>query len=195
MTAKRVFLYAFASLALLLTAHSLELRSRSANSSSPPVAPVKPVIDDYYGTKVVDPYRYMENLKDPEVQAWMKAQNNHTRAALASIPGRPQLLARIRELDQSVPQVHAQRLPGDLYLIYKRLPAEDVYKLYLRRGLNGEDKLLVDSENITLAVPNQGKGKNTIHYFAPSRDSKYVAVGIAPGGAERGTEMHVFEIV
>jgi len=125
MTAKRLFLYAFASLALLLTAHSLDLRSQSANSSSPPVAPVKPVTDDYYGTKVVDSYRYMENLKDPEVQAWMKAQNDHTRAALASIPGRPQLLARIRELDQSVPQVGASRLPGDLYLIYKRLPTED----------------------------------------------------------------------
>jgi len=195
MTAKRLFLYAFASLALLLTAHSLDLRSQSANSSSPPVAPVKPVTDDYYGTKVVDSYRYMENLKDPEVQAWMKAQNDHTRAALASIPGRPQLLARIRELDQSVPQVGASRLPGDLYLIYKRLPTEDVYKLYLRRGLNGEDKLLVDPEKITLAAPNQGKGKNTIHYFAPSRDSKYVAVGIAPGGAERDTEMHVFEAI
>jgi hypothetical protein len=68
------------------------LRSQSVKSSSPPssppVAPVKPVTDDYYGTKVVDPYRYMENLKDPEVQTWMKAQNDYTRAVLESIPGR-----------------------------------------------------------------------------------------------------------
>jgi prolyl oligopeptidase len=49
----------------------------------------------------------MENLNDPEVQAWMKAQNDHTRAVLARIPGREPLLARIRELDQSVPQVEA----------------------------------------------------------------------------------------
>ena len=76
------------------------LRSQSVNSSStpasPPVAPVKPVADDYFGTKVVDPYRYMENLDDPEVQAWMKAQNDHARAVLKSTPGREQLLARIR---------------------------------------------------------------------------------------------------
>jgi prolyl oligopeptidase len=56
----------------------------------------------------------MENLKGPEVQAWMKAQNDYTRAVLASIPGREQLVARIRELDQTVPWVAAWRLPGDL---------------------------------------------------------------------------------
>jgi len=157
------------------------------------MAPIRPVTDDYYGTKIVDPYRYMENLQDPEVQRWLKGQNDYARAALASIPGRTQLLARIRELDQSAPRVNAQRLPGDLYLVSKRLPKEDIAKLYLRRGLRGEDQLLVDPEKITLAAPNQGKGKNVIQYFAPSRDNKSVAVGIAPGGSERDTEMHFFE--
>jgi prolyl oligopeptidase len=168
--------------------------AQSTGSASPPVAPVRPVTDDYYGTNIVDSYRYMENLKDPEVQAWMKAQDDYTRAALASIPGRSQLLARIQQLDQSVPRVSAGRLPADLYIIQKRLPTEDVYKLYLRQGLKGEDRLLVDPEKVMLAAPNQGKGKNTIHYSAPSWDSKYVAVGIAPGGAERDTEIHVFEV-
>jgi hypothetical protein len=47
--------------------------SQAAALASPPVAPVRPVIDDYFGTKVTDPYRYMENLSDPEVKAWMEA--------------------------------------------------------------------------------------------------------------------------
>ena len=161
--------------------------------ATPPVAPLRPVTGDYFGTKVADPYRYMENMKDPEVQAWMKAQNDYTRAALGSIPGRAHLLARIREFDLSVPKVQALRLPGDLYIVLKRLPTEDVDKLYLRQGLKGEDKLLVDPEKITLAAAKHGKGKNAIQYFAPSRDNKYVAVGIAPGGSERDTEIHVFE--
>jgi len=97
MRPSRLFLCAFASLAVLFAAHSARLRSQSVNLSSPPAspsaAPVRPVTDDYYGTKVVDPYRYMENLNDPEVQAWMKAQNDHTRAVLARIPGREPLLA------------------------------------------------------------------------------------------------------
>jgi len=158
-----------------------------------PVAPVRPVTDDYHGTKIVDNYRYMENLKDPEVQAWMKAQNDYTHAQLASIPGREKLLERIRQLDQAVPQVQGTRLPGDLYLILKRLPTENVSKLYLRQGLNGEDKLLVNPEKIKLATAIQSKGANTIVGSLPSQDGKYVAVGIAAGGSEL-TEIHVFEI-
>jgi prolyl oligopeptidase len=166
---------------------------RQTKASAPPVAPVRPVSDEYYGAKIVDPYRYMENLRDPEVQAWMKAQNDYTRATLAAIPGRQELLARIKQLDQTVPQVEAARYPGDVYLILKRLPTEDVFKLYIRRGMNGEDKLLVDPEKIALAPANQGKGRNAIMYSSPSLDMKYVAVGIAPGGSERDSEMHFIE--
>ncbi|MGC2325268.1 MAG: hypothetical protein WA604_01030, partial [Candidatus Sulfotelmatobacter sp.] len=156
------------------------------------MATVRPVTDDYFGTKVVDPYRYMENLKDPAVQAWMKAQNDYTRAQLARIPGREKLLERIRKLDQTVPSVDAVRLPGDFYLILKRLPTENVSKLYLRQGLNGEDKLLVNPEKVKLAAAIQNKGANAIVGSLPSQDDKYVAVGIAPGGSEL-TEIHVFE--
>jgi len=197
MSAKRLRVYAFASLAILLTARSTVLRSQSVNSSStpasPPVAPVKPVTDDYFGAKVVDPYRYMENLDDPEVQGWIKAQNDHTRAVLASIPGREQLLARIRELDQSVPQVQAVRLPGGLYFCLKLLAGEDVAKLYLRKGLNGEERLLADPEKITLVPSDQGKGKNVISGGAVSNDGKYIALGVVPGGDELHGEVHVID--
>ncbi|HWT79959.1 MAG TPA: hypothetical protein VN648_14320, partial [Candidatus Methylomirabilis sp.] len=103
---------------------------------APPKAPVRPVTNDYHGAKVVDPYQYMENMKDPEVQAWFKGQNDYARAVLSAIPGRQQLLARIRELDQSVPRVGAGRLPEDRYSIWKMLPTDEVGKLYLRQGLN-----------------------------------------------------------
>jgi prolyl oligopeptidase len=195
MKPKWLFLCTFVSATVLWTTHSARLRSQSVNSSSPPasppVAPVRPITDDYYGTKVVDPYRYMENLNDPELQAWMKAQNDCTRTVLARIPGRELLLARIRELDQSAPRVRAWRLPDDLYLILKRLPAENVAKLYLRRGLNGEDKLLVDPEKVTLAPADQGKGKNVIQGFAVSDNGAYIALGIWPGGDELHGEVHV----
>lgn len=185
-----------ACVAALSAALASHVRSQSAGSapvSSPPVAPVRPVTDDYFGTKITDPYRYMENLKDPEVQAWIKAQNDYTRAMLDGITSRQQLLARIRELDQSVPQVEAQRLPGDLYLILKQLPGEDVAKLYLRHGLKGEDKQLVDPEKITLAPANQGKGKSEIRHYALSDDGKYLTVGVIPGGSEMNGEIHVVE--
>jgi len=59
-----------------------------AQLAKPPVAPVKPVIDTYFGEKVEDPYRYMEDQKDPAVVAWMKAQADYTRALLDSMRGR-----------------------------------------------------------------------------------------------------------
>jgi prolyl oligopeptidase len=64
----------------------------------PPVATVRPMTDTYHGTAVVDPYRHFENLKEPEVQAWMKAQSAYARGVLDSIPGRDALLRRIHAM-------------------------------------------------------------------------------------------------
>ena len=193
------YLFAEPGLVAVLLAVCSVMQAQSGNGStppSPPAAPVKPVINDYFGTKVSDPYRYMENVQDPAVQAWIKAQNDYARAVLARIPGRQKLLARIVELDEStsanVTNVH--RLPGDLYFYKKRLPTESLSKLYMRRGLNGEEKLLIDPEHVMVAAANRGKGKNSIDDFEMSNDAKYVAVGIIPGGSEIDTELHVVEI-
>jgi prolyl oligopeptidase len=198
--AKRNLLLAASCATVFSLANSGAPRAQSAKPSSvsatvPPPAAVRPVTDDYYGTQLVDPYRYMENLSDPEVQAWIKAQNDYARAVLASIPGRQKLLRRIEELDQAAPArvSNLRYLPGDLYFYEKLLAGEEVPKLYVRKGLNGEEKLLLDPETIKLAASNQGKGKNNITYFTPSDDSRYVAVAIAPGGAETNTELHVIE--
>lgn len=172
------------------------LRSQEGTAVKQPVAPVRPVTDDYYGTKIVDNYRYMENLKDPEVQAWFKNQNDYTRATLANITGRDKLLARIEELDQSAPAIVSgvQRLPGDLYFYQKLLAGENIPKLYMRKGLKGEERLLVDPGKVEVAASNRSKGKNALAYVDISQDGKYAAVGITPGGSENDTEIHVIDV-
>jgi prolyl oligopeptidase len=193
----RSTLTAFAVGPILLFAFPASAPGQSANSASipsPPVAPVKAVVDDYYGTSVSDPYRYMENLKDPEVAAWFKGQNEYTRAVLAKIPGRANLLTRIRELDKSAPRVFAGRLPGDVYMVYKRLPEEDTAKIYQRHGLKGTDRLLVDPEKIKLAPEDQAKGKNEVRSTAVSDDGKLLVATIVPGGSETNGELRVIEI-
>ncbi|HYL61640.1 MAG TPA: prolyl oligopeptidase family serine peptidase [Candidatus Methylomirabilis sp.] len=172
------------------------LQSQERTAAKQPVAPVRPITDDYYGTKIVDNYRYMENLKDPEVQEWFKNQNDYTRATLASIPGRDKLLARIKELDQSVPVTvsDVQRLPGDLYFYRKVLSGDNIPKLYVRKGLKGAERLLVDPNKVEVAASNRSKGKNAFAYVDISQDGKYVAVGITPGGSENDTEIHVFDV-
>ena len=163
--------------------------------AKPPVAPVRPVTDDYYGTKVVDNYRYMENLNDPEVQAWFKNEDAYTRATLAGIPGRDKLLARLKASMSAAARVlSVQRLPGGRYFYQKLLPGESVPKLYVRQGLGGEERLLVDPAKVEVAPSNRTKGRNVLSYVDISQDARYAAVGITPGGSENDTEIHVFDV-
>ena len=81
------------------TALALALLSFTASLAvaqiKPQAAPVKPVTDSYFGKSVADPYRYLEDLKDPDVVAWMKAQADYTRVVLDAIPQRKVLLAEV----------------------------------------------------------------------------------------------------
>jgi prolyl oligopeptidase len=173
-----------------------KLGAQQGAPAKSPVAAVRPVTDDYFGTKVVDNYRWMENLKDPAVQDWFKNQNAYARATLAGIPGRDKLLARIRELDTSAPArvTDVQRLPGDRYFYQKLLPGESVPKVYLREGLSGAERLLVDPGTIEVAPSSRSKGRNALAYVDISQDGMYVGVGITPGGSENDTEIHVFDV-
>src|SRR5271168_1963946 len=159
-----------------------------ARAQAPPPTPVREVTDDYFGTKVVDPYRWLESQKDPEVVAWMKAQNDRTRAILAAIPGRDQLLSRIKALDNAGVGVSLLQVWGGRYFYLKAEPGEDNRKLCVRDGVNGAERVLVDPEKLTTA---DGK-HSSIDYFQPSLDGKYVAYGISLGGSEDSV-LHVVE--
>src|SRR5260370_9872381 len=77
--------------------------SNKADPSAPPVATVRVVTEEYFGVKVADPYRYMEDLTNPELTAWFKVQSDYTRGVLCRIPGRTALLPRIKTLDEGAP--------------------------------------------------------------------------------------------
>ena len=146
------------------------------------------MIDNYFGTNVVDPYRWLENTSDPEVIAWMKAQNDYTRAVLARIPGRDELLARIKSLDNAGNVVSALQVWGGHYFYYKTEPGSDNRKLFVRDTLSSPERLLVDPEKMTTA-----DGKHySIDYFQPSLDGVYVAYGISIGGSEESV-LHVLQ--
>ncbi len=131
---------------------------------------------------VVDPYRWMEDLKSPEVQTWMKAQNAYTRDYLGRLSGRDALIKRVEALDNASTRVGGVGLFGGRYFYYKMTPSDQTPKLYARDGLKGVERLLADPKVLG------GPGKRyTISDFYPSPDGKLVAVEIAAGGAEEGT--------
>lgn len=153
---------------------------------TPPVAPVKKVTDSYHGTTIVDPYRYMEDFKDPAVQAWVKGQAEVTDRTLHSLPGRETLLARIAELDAGTPYTlfGITRLPsGDLFY-FKQLAAENVAKVYFRAGTSGKERLLIDPETF----PKQNEGEHfTVSFFRISPDGTKLLYGFAASGSEQTT--------
>jgi len=169
----------FGSFALVSVAGS---KKSDSPTGAPPVAPVRIVTDEYFGVKVADPYRYMEDLANPEVVAWFKGQNDYTRAVLGQISGREALLARIKALDEGAPAriTDLRRLPNDRYFYQKRLASEDVAKLYMKDGLGGAERLLVDPTKFATA----GGPHYVISYYGPSFDGHYVAVGISAAGSE-----------
>ncbi len=160
----------------------------SIAQSKLPNTPVRDVTEDYFGTKVSDPYRWLEKTADPEVVAWMKAQNDYTRAILASIPGRDQLRNRIKALDNAGDVVSALQVWARRYFYYKTEPGSDNRKLYVRDNLTAAERLLVDPEKLTTA----DGAHFSIDYFQPSLDGKYVAYGISSGGSEESV-LHVIE--
>src|ERR1700728_1695279 len=111
-----------------------------------PVAPVRPVTDTYFGTPVVDPYRWMENLKSPEVPSWMKAQNDYTRDYLSHLPGRDALIKRVESLDNAATRVGGLGLYGTRYFYFKLTPKDQTPKVYARDGLDGTERLLADPQ-------------------------------------------------
>lgn len=164
--------------------------SVAALGATPPVAPVRPVVDNYFGTKVTDNYRWMENLKDPQMQRWMKAQADYTRAQLDALPGYAALLKRTDELYSSEPaQVSSVQIIGGRYYSL-RVPANaQSPKLYVRDGIKGDDRLLIDPEKIA----GNDKSHFTIHAYRPSPDGRYIAYTIAAGGSEEPV-LHILDV-
>ncbi|MGH8800483.1 MAG: hypothetical protein ACREX7_09570, partial [Casimicrobiaceae bacterium] len=157
--------------------------------TAPPVAPGKAVTDTYYGMTIVDPYRALEDLKDPAVAAWMKAEADYARAALDRIPQRAEILKEIERYgDDAAARVTAvQPNNGDYYYL-KRFSDDNTLKLYMRQGIGGTERLLIDPDRRATAPGTH----YAIDYFQPSPDNKYVAYGISEGGSEESV-LHVLD--
>jgi prolyl oligopeptidase len=162
-TTKHRFTFLLRSAPVLLVAGALGAAvPLSAGTLTQPVAPVRPATDNYFGTIVTDNYRWMEDLKSPEVQKWMKAQAAYTKDYLRKLPGRDALLKRIESLYSAATLVPDVKLHGAYYFYLKTNPTDQTPKLYVRDGLQATERLLVDPQ--VLGGP---RGRFTISAFYP----------------------------
>lgn len=152
---------------------------------APPVAKRVPVTDTYYGTTVVDPYRWMEAM-GPDVLAYLKANNERTRRVLDAIPGRATLVTRLRTLaDTTVVSSGVVSRHGTYF--YEKTPTgANSAKLYVRKDASSPERVLVDPD----AMPGP---RQAISYWVPSNDGAHVAIGLSAGGSENAI-VHVVDV-
>lgn len=155
-------------------------------AQQPPVAPVKIVTDQYHGQTIADPYRYMEDFKNAEVQAWVKGQAEFAEQTLHGLKGREALLARIRELDAGTPYRLSgiTRMPGGDLFYFKQLAQENVAKVYVREAKSGAERLLLDPERFPTEKPGD---HYTISFYRVSPDGTKLLYGFAASGSEQTT--------
>ena len=157
----------------------------------PPAAPSVPVTDSHHGVVVADPYRNLEDVKNPQTLGWLQAQGAYAAGHLARIEGRDAMVQRLQVLAESTGDVvrAITRLPGDRIYYLLRKAGENQFKLVLRQGLAGPEQVLVDPQPLSQArgVPH------AINYFSPSWDGKTLAYGLSAGGSEEAS-LHLLDI-
>jgi prolyl oligopeptidase len=177
---KRRLLAGIAIAALIATPVAAQERVDPAEwSAKPPVAPVRPVAEDFFGTKLVDTYRYMETAGDAETLAYIKAQGDHTRTVLDAVPARKAYLARIAALGSGFGFVNGYEEAGGRAFYLERAPGANVYDLMVREP-GGAARKLVDIAGL---IARTGE-PHAISYFTASPDGQRVAVGVSAGGNE-----------
>ncbi|MUP45809.1 S9 family peptidase [Gramella sp. BOM4] len=144
----------------------------------------KPVVDNYHGQRLEDPYRYLENMKDEKVLTWMKANTNYAEAILDAIPEKDEMFRKMKEMDSrtaaNISNLNITR--NDMYYYLKTRPEDQVGKLYFRKGYEGDEVLLLDPEKY-----NTDSGYTyAITSVIPDRLGNRVAVILAPDGSENG---------
>jgi prolyl oligopeptidase len=168
----------------------------------PPETDKIPVVDDYFGTKITDDYRWLEESKSPETRSWLDQQIAYTDRYLKQAKVRPEfaenLDALIHVTTWSTP---IQR--GDSYFFMKRLSGEDQASIYVRHGWAagapqktsakqansdvGKDIRLIDPASLS-RDPNTSVSMNAI-----SEDGSLLVYGVRQGGADE-EEVHIFNV-
>ena len=140
------------------------------------------VTDTYFGVDYKDNYRWLEDMKNPEVEAWFKQQADFSNAIMNTINGRDELIAEWRKLDKLQPATYSNQTIKNGRIFYqKQMPGEKVSKVYFKENRNSPEVLLFDP-----LVFITGKTL-TVEAAMPSNDGNKIVIGYTENGAEVST--------
>jgi len=151
-----------------------------------PVTQKADVVDDYFGTKVEDPYRWLEDDKAVEVKQWVEEQNKVTFGYLEEIPFREKIRQRVTEV-YNYPKYSSPFRAGSYYFFYKNDGLQNQYVIYIQKGLDGEPDVFIDPNKLS---PD---GTVRIGLSGFSQDNSYVAISRSEAGSD-WMELRVMEV-
>jgi prolyl oligopeptidase len=152
----------------------------SSKVTGPPAAKVVPVEDTIQGHKIVDRYRYLENPNDPDTKLYVEQELGYTRRILDPLPGRDKINARLSQLLE-IGTVGAPLMAGKYYFHTRREGNQNQPVLYVREGLNNDDRVLLDVNKMST------DGTVALDWWYASEDGKYIAYGTSASGSEEST--------
>ncbi len=157
-----------------------------ASAADTPEARRGPQVDDYFGEKVADPYRWMEDIDSPETAAWVAAERASTAAALAGMPERTAVRSRLREL-WNYPKYSLPQKRGGLMFFTKNDGLQNQAVPYVIDAPGSAPRVLID--------PNLLSAEGTVAAteISPSEDGRLLGYGLARAGSD-WNEFHVRDV-
>src|SRR5262245_9155372 len=143
-------------------------------------------VDEFFGTKVADPYRWLEDVDDPEVQAWVDAENSVTRGVIDKIPFREQVAKRLTEL-LDYPRVGLPVERGPWTFFSKNTGLQNQSVIYKQNGRNGAPATLLDPNVLAK------DGTISVTTTSYSNDGKWMAYTLSQSGSD-WTTLHVRDV-
>ena len=134
-------------------------------------------VDTYFGVKVNDPYRWLEDDNSAETSQWVEVENTVTFGYLEKIPFRQQVKQRLENL-YNYPKYTAPFHRQDLYFFYKNDGLQNQSVLYMQKGLSGTPAVLIDPNTLS------ADGTARLGAFALTHDGKMAVVGISRSGSD-----------
>lgn len=152
-----------------------------------PETKIAVVSDTYFGTRIDDPYRWLENVNDPTVSGWLKSQDEFAETVIKRIPNQDVLLKEMLDYDK----IGADRYwpigkGGSKYFYRKRIKGEQLTKLYFRDGPGGKEMLLFDPSKYA-------EGKIMDYQAEISHDGSRVILEVSEAGSENG-DVRIIEV-
>ncbi len=147
------------------------------NGASYPKTKKVDVVDTYFGVKVHDPYRWLENDSTAEVAEWVKEENTVTNDYLSKISFRNNIKERLTELWNYTTK-SAPFKEGGKYFFYKKEPSQNQSVLYIQETIESEPRIILDPNKLS------ADGTIAVSDISVSKDGKYLAYAIADGGSD-----------